>query len=58
MGSLYYYYKTLPQEFQDHPALKDIYLGLEYSCPDKSLEEKEKALNFAAFNLLPLDPCT
>jgi hypothetical protein len=40
MGSLYYYYKTLPQEMQDNQSLKDVYLGLEYSCADKSLQEK------------------
>jgi hypothetical protein len=58
IGSLYYYYKTLPKEFQEMQPIKDIYLGLEYSCPDKTLEEKEKALNFAVFKMLPMDPRT
>lgn len=31
--SLMRYYQTLPKEIQDHPGLKDIYLGLEYYCP-------------------------
>jgi hypothetical protein len=32
--SLYRYYKCLPKSLQDHPGMKDIYLGLEYSSPD------------------------
>ena len=32
--SLYRYYKCLPKSLQDHPGLKDIYLGMEYSSPD------------------------
>lgn len=40
---------------QDHPALKDIYLGLEYSAPDFSYDEKEQALNYVCLSLLPLD---
>jgi hypothetical protein len=55
-ASLYYYYKTLPKDIQESPAVKDIYLGLEYSCPDKTFREKERALNLAAYMTLPLDP--
>lgn len=28
MGSLYYYYRTLPKNIQEHPAIRDVYLGL------------------------------
>ena len=38
--SLLRYYKTLPKQLQDHPGLKDIYLGLEFHCPDIPYEEK------------------
>lgn len=34
--SLYRYYKCLPKSLQDHPGMKDIYLGLEYTSPDFS----------------------
>lgn len=36
--------------------MKDVYLGLEYTCPDKTFREKEKALNYAAYMTLPTDP--
>jgi hypothetical protein len=53
--SLCRYYRCLPQSLQDHPGLKDIYLGLEYSSPDFPYEEKEEALNYACRYLLPFD---
>ena len=53
--SLYRYYKCLPQEMQDHPGMKDIYLGLEYTAPDYNNEDKEDALNFVCTQLLPFD---
>lgn len=40
INSLYCYYKTLPKHIQEHPGLKDIYLGLEYTAPDFAFEEK------------------
>lgn len=56
--SLCRYYRTLPQIMQDNVALKDIYLGLEYSSPDFSYEEKEEALNYVCTKLLPFDDST
>ena len=53
--SLYRFYKCLPKEMQDHPALKDVYLGLEYTSPDYTNEEKEAALNRICPKLLPYD---
>lgn len=53
--SLMRYYKTLPKSLQDHPGLKDIYLGLEYYCPYVPIEEKEQLLNLACTKILPLD---
>jgi hypothetical protein len=53
--SLYRYYKTLPKAMQDHPGMKDIYLGLEYTSPDFTYEEKEDALNYTCQFLLPFD---
>jgi hypothetical protein len=38
--SLYRYYKCLPKDIQDHPGMKDVYLGLEYTSPDYTNEEK------------------
>jgi len=38
--------------------MKDIYLGLEYSSPDYSYEEKEDALNYTCKFLLPFDDST
>lgn len=35
--------------------MKDIYLGLEYSAPDYTNEDKEDALNFVCTQLLPFD---
>ena len=40
---------------QDHPGMKDIYLGLEYSAPDYTNEEKEEAINRTCPKLLPFD---
>lgn len=56
--SLYRYYKCLPKSLQDHPGMKDIYLGLEYSSPDFTYEEKEDALNYTCPWLLPFDAST
>lgn len=56
--SLYRYYKCLPKTMQDHPGLKDIYLGLEYTSPDFNYEEKEDMLNRVCPLLLPFDPST
>ena len=53
--SLCRYYRCLPKELQDHPAMKDIYLGLEYSSPDFNYKEKELAINKACRWLMPLD---
>lgn len=53
--SLCRYYRCLPQVIQDHPGMKDIYLGLEYSSPDFTYEEKEEALNYTCKFLLPYD---
>lgn len=36
--SLCRYYRCLPKEIQDHPGIKDIYLGMEYTSPDFSYE--------------------
>lgn len=43
--SLSRYYNCLPKQLQEHPGMKDIYLGLEYSSPDFSYDEKEDAIN-------------
>lgn len=56
--SLCRYYRCLPKSMQDHPGLKDIYLGLEYSSPDFTYEEKEEALNYTCQFLLPFDDST
>lgn len=56
--SLSRYYRCLPKEMQDHPGMKDIYLGLEYTSPDFSYEEKEEALNYTCRFLLPFDDST
>ena len=56
--SLYRYYKCLPKSLQDHPGMKDIYLGLEYTSPDFSNEDKENALNYVCTKLLPFDDST
>lgn len=53
--SLYRYYKCLPKSLQDHPGLKDIYLGLEYKSPDFTYEVKEDGLNYTCPLLLPFD---
>lgn len=53
--SLYRYYKCLPKDIQDHPGMKDVYLGLEYSSPDYTNEEKEDAINHTCLYLLPFD---
>lgn len=56
--SLYRYYKCLPKSLQDHPGLKDIYLGLEYTSPDFTYDEKEEAINWTCPLLLPFDDST
>lgn len=56
--SLYRYYKCLPQSMQDHPGMKDIYLGMEYSSPDFSNKDKEEAMNYTCTLLLPFDDST
>lgn len=53
--SLMRYYQTLPKHIQEHPGLKDIYLGLEFHCPYIPYEEKEQLLNLACTKILPLD---
>ena len=42
---------------QDHPAVKDVYLGLEYTTPDFAYEDKEDSLNFVCTQILPFDDC-
>lgn len=56
--SLYRYYKCLPKSMQEHPGVKDVYLGLEYSQPDFTYEQKEDGLNYACTLALPLDAGT
>lgn len=53
--SLCRYYRCLPKQLQDHPNIKDIYLGLEYSSPDFDYKKKEEALNWACLWALPMD---
>ena len=33
LGSLFNYFKTLPQFLQEHEGVKNVYLGLEYKSP-------------------------
>ena len=40
---------------QEHPGMKDIYLGLEYSAPDYAYEDKEHMMNKVCPWLLPFD---
>lgn len=56
--SLYTYFKTFPKDIQEHPGFRTVYLGLEYSQPDLTYEQKEQTLNEAALKCLPMDKCT
>ena len=56
--SLYIYFRTLPKEVREREAVKTVYLGLEHGQPDYTYEEKEEALNQAAYWSMPLDEGT
>ena len=56
LPSLYTYYNLLPKFAREHPIIRNIVRGLEWSKHDVSMKEKEIMLNYACLFTLPMDP--
>ena len=57
MPSLYPYYETLPKIVREANTVKTVFMGFEHFQPDFTYQQKEDALNEAAYMALPFDNC-
>lgn len=56
--SLWAYFNTLPDWARNNPAIRNVFMAMEYNRPNVSMRNKEVALNYACSMLLPIDKLT
>ena len=52
--SLWPYFNILPDYCRNHPVVRRLFMGLEYRQPRILLEDKQRALNYAASLFMPI----
>jgi hypothetical protein len=55
--TLWRYYQLLPTFARDHPLVKNIFIGLEFTKHRQTLREKELLLNMVCQYILPYEEC-